>query len=193
MGEGHRRRRWATSGIVGAAVLAGALWYTQQEAPAAPRVDPALERAVLPVVDRYLLTDSLGPLGGDDPPEENGVAPRGFCTEHIVEIRPTGAGLRVGLAAWCGHFARHGSGGVSMLDGGIMAGVLTVSPATAPARVSDVSWEPDGDSSAWAAARFSPGGAAEAERLTGDAAANLTDPETKARAAFGLPASAAPR
>ncbi|MFD3451013.1 hypothetical protein ACFWVC_02440 [Streptomyces sp. NPDC058691] len=186
------RARWATAGIVGAVVLAGTVLYANEAVPAAPRVDPALERAVLPVVDRYLLTDSLSPFAGDGFPEENGAASRGFCTERVVEIRPAGAGLRVGLVAWCGHFARHGSR-MTALDAGISAGVLTVSPASAPARVSDVSWEPDGDSSAWAAAHFSPGGAAEAERLTGDATANLTDPEAKARAAFGLSASGAPR
>ncbi|MEU6342075.1 hypothetical protein ABZ883_14160 [Streptomyces sp. NPDC046977] len=185
MGKGHRRRRWVVAGIIAVAVVAGTLLHRGLATPEAPRVDPALERAVLPAVDRYLLTDPLGPLGSDDDADEN-PAPRGFCTEHVIEIRPAGDGLRVGLAAWCGHFARHGAG-VTMLDGGIMAGALTVSPATAPARVSDVSWEPDGDSSSWAATQFSAGGAAEAERLLGDSTAYLTDPEAKARAAFGLP------
>jgi hypothetical protein len=65
--------------------------------------------------------------------------------------------------------------------------VLTVSSASAPARVSDVAWEPDDVLSTWAPAHFSPGGAAEVERIDSDSAANLTDPEGKARAAFGLP------
>ncbi|MFJ4845254.1 MULTISPECIES: hypothetical protein [unclassified Streptomyces] len=187
MGKGHRRRPWAVLGIIAVGAVAGTLLYAEEATPAAPRVDPALERAVLPAVDRYLLTEPLGgPLGGDDFPDESGPAPRGFCTEHIIEIRPAGDGLRVGVVAWCGHFSRHGAG-VRTFDAGIVAGALTVSPATAPARVSDVSWEPDGDSSSWAAAQFSAGGAAEAERLLGDSTAYLTDPETKARAAFGLP------
>ncbi|WP_136723248.1 hypothetical protein [Actinacidiphila oryziradicis] len=141
---------------------------------------------MLPVVDRYLLTDPLGPLGSGEPPGKNGAVARGFCTERVIEIRPTGAGLRVGLVAWCGHYVRRGTE-VTDLDAGIEAGVLTVSPASAPARVSDVAWEPDDVLYTWAPAHFSPGGAAEVERIDSDSSANLTDPEGKARAAFGLP------
>jgi hypothetical protein len=178
----------ATGAALGIAGLATAGTVLYKEAvPAAPRVDPGLDRAVLPVVDRYLLTAPLGPLGGGTPPGKNGAAPRGFCTERVIEIRPAGAGLRVGLVAWCAHYVRRGTE-VTELDAGIMAGVLTVSPASAPARVSDVSWEPDDVFSAWAPAHFSSGGAAEVERIISDSAANLTDPEGKARAAFGLPA-----
>jgi hypothetical protein len=103
-------------GIVGLAALAGTVLY-KEAVPAAPRVDPALERAVLPVVDRYLLTDPLGPLGSGEPPGKNGALARGFCTERVIEIRPTGAGLRVGLVAWCGHYVRRGTE-VTDLDAG---------------------------------------------------------------------------
>jgi hypothetical protein len=183
---GRRRRRLGfLLGGVGIAAAAGGVLY-RQAVPGAPHVDPGLARAVLPVVERYLPTDPVGPLVDTELRGEDGAVPRGFCTERVIEIRRVEGGLRVGLAAWCGHYVREGDK-LTELDASIMAGVMTVSPASAPTRVSDVSWEPDGDASAWAEANFSAGGAAEVERVIADSQAHLTDPGAKARAAFGLP------
>lgn len=188
---GKRRGwQWGAAGAALAAAGLGGLILHGQARPAPPHVDAALDRTVLPVVDRYLLTDPQGPLGGQAPAVRNAAAPRGFCTERVVEIRPAGAALRVGLVARCGHFVRDGPR-ATLLDGVVTAGELTVSPASAPARVTAASWEPDDRFSAWAPAHFSAGGAAEAQRLLGDSAANLTDPVDKARAAFGLSAPGA--
>jgi hypothetical protein len=186
-----RRPGWrsAAAGVVLAAAGLGALILRQQASPGPPHVDAALDRTVLPVVDQYVRTAPAGPLGGDAPAVGDGTAPRGFCTERVIEIRPAGTALRVGLVAWCGHFVQDGTR-VTAVDGGVTAGVLTVSPASAPARVTGASWEPDDELSAWAPAHFSAGGTAEVERVLGDSAADLTDPETEARAAFGLPAPA---
>ncbi|MFB7287265.1 hypothetical protein [Actinacidiphila glaucinigra] len=103
-----------------------------------------------------------------------------------MEIRRVDGGLRVGLAAWCGHYVPKGDD-VTALDGVITLGVVTVSPASSPTRVRDVSWQPEGDATAWTAAHFSAGGAAEAERLAADPASQLSDPVGEARAAFELP------
>jgi hypothetical protein len=61
------------------------------------------------------------------------------------------------------------------------------------ARATAVSREPDDTLSTWAPDHFSAGGSAEVERILGDAAARLTDPEAKARAAFGVHAAACQR
>ncbi|MFD8074271.1 hypothetical protein ACFV3E_16685 [Streptomyces sp. NPDC059718] len=184
-GKGRGRRLGVSLGGAGlAAVAASVLCW--QAVPGAPEVDPRLERAVLPVVDRYLTTDPAGPLGETELRGEDGSVPHGFCTERVIEIRRAGGGLRVGLAAWCGHYVRKGDG-VTALDGVVTLGVVTVSPASAPARVGDTAWEPDGDATAWTRANFSAGGAAEARRLMSDGGSQLTDPEAEARAAFGLP------
>ncbi|CAG6398968.1 hypothetical protein NMG29_11545 [Streptomyces cocklensis] len=188
---GKRRGwQWGAAGVALATAGAVGLILHGQAQPAPPHVDAALDRTVLPVVDHYVLTAPQGPLGGEMPAAGNGSAPRGFCTERVVEIRPAGAALRVGLVAWCGHFVRDGPR-ATPLDGVVTAGELTVSPASAPARVTAASWEPDDRFSTWAPAHFSAGGAAEAQRLLGDSAANLTDPADKARAAFGLSAPGA--
>jgi hypothetical protein len=157
----------------------------QQAAPASPRVDAALDRTVLPVVDRYVLADPQGPLGGHQLAGKDRDAPRGFCTERVIEIRPAGTDLRVGLVAWCGHFVRNGAT-VTELDGGVTAAVLTVSSSAHPTRVTEASWEPDDVLSTWAPAHFSPRGTTEVERILGNAAAHLTDPAAKASTAFGL-------
>jgi hypothetical protein len=173
-------------------VLAGAgvglVIAHQQSSPAPPHVDAALERSVLPVVDRYVRTAPLGPLGDERPAGQDAAGPRAFCTERVVEIRPAGTALRVGLVAWCAHYVRSGDT-VIELDGGVTAGVLTVGPVTSPARVTAASWEPDDTLATWAPAHFSAGGSAEVERILGDAAAHLTDPVAQARAAFGLHAA----
>ncbi|SHN09953.1 hypothetical protein SAMN05216499_12094 [Actinacidiphila paucisporea] len=190
-GAGRRLRwRWAAAGGALAAAGLGVLIVHDHASPAAPHVDTALDRAVLPVVDRYVVTAPGGPLEGDEPAVPSPAAPRGFCTERVVEIRPAGTALRVGLVAWCGHFVRAGTD-VNATDEVVTAGVLTVSPASAPQRVTAASWEPDDELSSWAPAHFSSGGAAEVERILGNSAAHLTGPEAKARAAFGLPAPAA--
>lgn len=98
----------------------------QQAVPGAPRVDAALDRTVLPVVDRYVLTDPEGPLGGDEFAKKNRDAPRGFCTERVIEIRPAGTALRVGLVAWCAHFVRDGAT-LTELDGGLTGRDSTMS------------------------------------------------------------------
>lgn len=186
-GMGVGRRLWAAAGA--ALVLAGgaALVVAERSTPAPPHLDAALERSVLPVVDRYVLTDPRASLGGDETAGPNRAGPRGFCTERVIEIRRTGTDLRVGLVAWCGHFERTGAR-LTDLEDGVTAGVLTVSPASAPARVTGASWEPDDTLATWAPAHFSPAGTAEVERVLADSDANLVDPAVQARAAFGLPA-----
>lgn len=186
MGFGpDRRRRRRLGTAAGAAALAVAGLTTvilhAQDRPAPPHVDAALEHSVLPAVDRYVVTAPQGPLGGDRPAGDDPSGPRGFCTERVVEIRPAGTALQVGLVAWCAHYARNGAK-LTELDGGVTAGVLTVAQDTTP-RVTGASWEPDDTLSTWAPAHFSAAGAAEVERILGDSAANLTDPEAKARAA----------
>lgn len=183
---GRRLRVAATAALVLAGPAVVLLHEQAAAATAAPHVDAALARSVLPVVDHYLLTGPSAPLGGALPVAKGRQAPRGFCTEHVIEIRPAAGSLRVGVVAWCGHFAREG-GELSELDGGVTAGVVTISPASAPARVTAASWEPDDAPPAWAPAHFSDRGAAEVRRILGDSAANLTDPAVTARAAFGLP------
>jgi hypothetical protein len=188
-GTGGRAGRRLWVGAAAALALTGLtvlLLHEKAAAAAPPRVDAALSRSVLPVVENYLLTDPSAPLGGVLPVAKDRETPQGFCTERVVEIRPAGASLRVGVVAWCGHFARDG-GRLSELDGGVTAGVVTVSPASAPARVTGAFWEPDDAPPAWASAHFSDRGAAEVRRILGDSAANLTDPAVTARAAFGLP------
>ncbi|WP_405767110.1 hypothetical protein OG539_19495 [Actinacidiphila glaucinigra] len=184
-GNARGLRLGVSLGGVGLAAVAASVLYWQA-VPAAPEVDPGLERAVLPVVDRYLTTDPAGPLGDTELRGEDGAVPQGFCTERVIEIRRVDGGLRVGLAAWCGHYVREGDG-VTALDGVATLGVVTVSPASAPARVGDTAWEPDGDATEWTRANFSTGGAAEAQRLMSGDGSQLSDPEAEARAAFGLP------
>ncbi|MFG1807445.1 hypothetical protein [Streptomyces sp. NPDC049040] len=179
----------AVVAFVLAAAGAGLLAVHDRASAAPPHVDPALGREVRPVVDRYVLTAAAGPLGSARPAEPGGNAPRAFCTERVIEIRPAGSAVRVGLVAWCGHYVRDGDG-VSAVDAGISAGVLTVSPASAPARVTGASWEPDDRLSTWAPAHFSPEGTSEVERVLGDSAAHLDDPVALARTAFGVGAPA---
>jgi hypothetical protein len=189
MGRGADKRSVRWWGIAAGVALAGAgvgpVIAHQRSSPAPPHVDAALERSVLPVVDRYVLTAPQGPLGSERPARKDPAGPRAFCTERVVEIRPAGTALRVGLVAWCAHYVRRGDT-VTELDGGVTAGVLTVTPVTSPARVTAAFWEPDDTLSTWAPAHFSAGGSAEVERILGNAGAHLTDPVARARAAFGL-------
>lgn len=188
MGEVATGRRRVWWGVVPAVAAVGAAIGFRAVFPAAPNIDPAMERKVLPVVRRYVLVAPLGPLIGYGVLPKGETPPKGFCTERLIEIRPAGTGLRVGFVAWCGYYARHGDHLDDNYGGGIYAGALTVSPASAPARVSDVTWEPDDSMTAWAAKNFSPGGAAEVQRVVMNVQAYLTDPAVQARAAFGLPA-----
>src|SRR5262245_13863201 len=174
-GDRGRRRVGLWVAAAGGVATLGVTALYAAAGPAVPTVDPTLARQVLPTIDRYLLTGPQGGPLGAAVPADSGDAPRAFCTERLIEIEPVGKGLRVGLVAWCGHFVREGDS-VTELDAGIVGGVLTLSPASAPTRVSDVSWEPDGDPSQWAEAQFTPGGAEEVERVLHDPSTDLADP-----------------
>jgi hypothetical protein len=187
--SGKRRiRRPVLAGVVSAALLVGAgAYWAYEEYLAAPTVDPAQARAVLPVVDRYLASDQ-GMIGGD-PADDPLTGPSGVtvCAERIIEIRPSGSSLRVGLVATCGDYGRSG-GRLVTGEATSEAVELTLSPASGPdIRVTAAAYEPDDVPSSWYRAHFSSAGAAEVQRL--EDAGSDPDPTAKARAALGLPAA----
>lgn len=186
MSAGNARLRLIV-GVASLAVLGAAIAYAVDDvALAAPKVDPAQSRALLPVIDNYLVSDRTGMISDDSP--SNPVTIPGvtaICTERIIEIRPQGPLLRVGLVASCGAYRRRGSElllGPAEADAAVE---LTLSPASGPdIRVTAAAYEPDDVTSSWLNAHFSRAGIAEFRRV------QPADPTVRARTALGLPAAA---
>lgn len=178
MGSG---RRFALIGT-GAALVGGLVWWAFEFGPfESPDLDDDLAAAVTPAVDAKLTSPLWrGALGGT-----------WFCTEEIVEIRPDGDRLKVGLGAHCGEFARNGDGLVTG-SGWRAPVVVTVARTeggytalTAEQAMDGAAYEP------WVERTFSRAGAKQVlRRGNWD---GLPDPADKARAAFGLPGNAPTR
>jgi hypothetical protein len=190
--NGKRRlRRPVLLAAVTLALLigAGGTWAYAEYAEylAAPTVDPAQSRALLPVIDRYLTSDQG--MIGDDAAADPQTGPDGttVCAERIIEIRPSGHSLLVGLLATCGDY-RSGGGSLVSGESASEAVELTLSPDSGPGtRVTAAAYEPDDVPASWYRAHFSRAGAAEVSRL--EMAGSDPDPTAKARAALGLPAA----
>lgn len=168
--------------IIAVLILAATLgWWVLEYGPLAkPEVDEALAESVLPVVDDHLTKPDFQGMLTSSRPE---LGPRWFCTEDIIEIQPHETGLRVGLVAYCGEYARDGS---ALLTGsGWKAPVVVTLTGSAGQYVAQGS-EQARDGAGYRPSvekLFSPKGASAVLHGSMDF---MADPAGKARSAFGL-------
>jgi hypothetical protein len=171
----------------------GASRPERDRAGAAPALDQAQARAMLPVINAYL-DRAAGRLGGAGDLSA-GLKPRTFCDASIIEIRPgetlSSAGVRpltldwrVGIVVFCAEFARRGhtllqgSGGYPSLGE-----VVTMAGHPGGYQARSLSVGPPFRALSWVHAHFSPGAATLvlSEKVT------APDPVDQARRAFGFP------
>ncbi|RSM66745.1 hypothetical protein DMH03_06520 [Amycolatopsis sp. WAC 01376] len=87
-------KRWPVLAGVGVVVTAAAWWIVDEM----PTVDDAVAREALPPIDRHVRA-----LAGSGGPEI-----RWVCTQKVIETRPDGERVKIGLVASCDEVAKEG-------------------------------------------------------------------------------------
>lgn len=167
------------------AVAALGWWLLAGRDEPAPAVDPALERAVLPVIDAHL---SQGPWRGVLSHRHPGAA--WYCSVDVIELRHVGGELKAGVDALCQEYVR--SGDKLLAGSGEHAPMLvTLSGNPDHYEVRHVETAHDGDAH-WPSIQrmFSEAGQTELQRRQGRSSPHLADPVVEARQAVGLPPDA---
>lgn len=170
-----RVKRWPVLAGVGVVVAAAAWWIVDEM----PTVDDAVVREALPSIDEHLRANAWSGLLASN----SGLADiRWVCTQKVIETRPDGDRVKVGLVANCDEYGRE-SGGLVTGSGFRQPMVYLVEHADQGYRVLDRELAKDG-------AAYSPSVKAMfswiGSRRVLDGA-SPEDPATVAPAAFGLP------
>jgi hypothetical protein len=170
----RRVKRWPVLAAVGVVVAAAAWWIVDEM----PTVDDAVVRDALPSIDEHLRGNTWTGVLADS--GLSGV--RWVCTQKVIETRPDGDRVKVGLVANCDEVARQG-GGLVTGSGFRQPMVYLVEHAQDGYRVLDRELAKDGAAySPSVKAMFSWMGARRVLDGSGP-----DDPATIAPAAFGLP------
>ncbi len=169
-----RVKRWSVLAGVGVVVAAAAWWIVDEM----PTVDDAVVHDALPPIDEHLRANAWTGVLADS----GFTDVRWVCTRKVIETRPDGDRVKVGLVANCDEVAREG-GGLVTGSGFRQPMVYLVERAQGGYRVLDREVAKDGSAySPSVKAMFSWMGARRVlEGSTPD------DPATAAPAAFGLP------
>lgn len=164
-------KRWPVLAGVGVVVAAAGWWIVDEM----PSVDDAVARAALPPIDEHLRS-----LAGA---RHAGV--RWVCTQKVIETRPEGGRVKIGLVASCDEVERNADGLVTR--GGFRRQPMVYRVERTPGgyRVLDRKVAVDGagyspsvkEMFSWVGARRVLGGA------------SPDDPRNVSAAAFGLPGS----
>ena len=149
-----------------------------------PTVNPAQARAMQPVIDAYLASPVGGNSGGILHDLYPKLKPRVFCSAAIIEIRPAGGLLRVGMETSCGEYARRGRTLLAGTAGGTEE-IMTLTHAGGRYHVQSAAAGPTWHDPGWVRRHFSPAAAAE---INANSAPNPPDPISQAWRAFGFPA-----
>ncbi|GLZ32138.1 hypothetical protein Lesp02_43260 [Lentzea sp. NBRC 105346] len=139
-----------TKGIiaVGAALALGLVGVVAVQQEDRPTVDAKLTGEILPVIDDAL---QQGPWSVQDG--------RWFCAEHVIEVRPAGDGLKVGLQTRCDAYA------ADLHEVGGQVSPVVVALAKEPYRVIRIERAQDGAAAGpWLRSNFSSAGAREVDR-----------------------------
>jgi hypothetical protein len=177
--------RLLTGTVLAIALAAVGSWlaFGRDEPP--PPGDPALERAVLPVVDAHL---SQGPWRGLLSHRHPGAA--WFCSVDVIELRREGGNLKAGVDAWCDEYAPSGDRLLAG-SGEHTPKLVTLSGGPDHYEVRHVE-SPSNGASHWPSIQrmFSEATQTELQRRQGRPSQWLPDPAIEARQAFGLPPDA---
>ncbi|MFE6611807.1 hypothetical protein [Amycolatopsis sp. NPDC057786] len=164
-------KRWPVLAGVGVVVAAAGWWIVDEM----PSVDAAVARDALPGIDEHLRA-----LAGS---RDAGI--RWVCTQKVIETRPDGDVVKIGLVASCDEVTKEGDGLVT--HGGFRRQPMVYRVERTPGgyRVLDRRVAEDGagyspsvkEMFSWVGARRVLGGA------------SPEDPKSVSAAAFGLPVS----
>ncbi|AUI62321.1 hypothetical protein [Amycolatopsis sp. BJA-103] len=168
-------KRWPVLAGVGV-VVAAATWWIVDEMPA---VDDAVAREALPPIDEHLRAKLwAGTLAATGFPDV-----RWVCTQKVIETRPDGERVKIGLVASCDEVTKEGGGLVVGSGFRRQPMVYLVERTPSGYRVLDRKLAEDGAGySPSVKAMFSWIGA---RRVIHGASPD--DPKTVSAAAFGLP------
>ncbi|KZB85208.1 hypothetical protein [Amycolatopsis regifaucium] len=168
-------KRWPVLTGVGVLVGAAAWWIVDEM----PSVDEAVAREALPGIDEHLRASTTAAARSGDP------RIRWVCTQKVIETRPEGDLVNIGLVASCDEVAKEGDGLVTRSGFRRQPMVYRVERTPGGYRVLDRKFAEDGaghsrsvkEMFSWIGARRVLDGA------------SPDDPKSVSAAAFGLPES----
>jgi hypothetical protein len=169
----ERVKRWPVLAGVGVVVAAAAWWIVDEM----PTVDDTVVRDALPSIDEHLRAWSATAARSVGPDI------RWVCTQKVIETRPDGDRVKVGLVASCDEVARKGDGLVTRSGFRRQPVVYRVERTPDGYRVLDQEFAKDG-------AGFSPSVKAMFSWIGARRVLDGTTPDDPAKiapAAFGLP------
>jgi hypothetical protein len=159
------------------AALGTVLWMTRH-----PAVNRAQARAMTPALEAYMHGDVAGMgLEGD---LDARLKPQAFCDPDIIEIRPDGAGWRVGMMPFCASYARRDG---TLLESSVGYDIVVAEVTIRSGHYQVLSFQvgSDGYDPAWVHANFS---SLAARWILSTDPPTAPDPVGQARRALGFPA-----